>query len=75
MTIELYQIQDILRSIERLNLKCEDNMKRLNNMMLELKGLVCAVRPQVKKSGWYDDEILSKEKEANNKLIEINISK
>lgn len=55
--VELYQIQDILRSVERLNLQCEDNMKRLNNMMLELKGLVCAIRPQVKKSGWYGDEI------------------
>jgi hypothetical protein len=33
-------------------------MKRLNNMMLELKGLTCAIRPQVKKSGWYGDELI-----------------
>ncbi len=46
-----------LRRLEEINQKCEDNMKRLNQMMLELKGLVAMVRPQAKKTGWYGDEI------------------
>jgi len=55
--IELYKLQDMLHQIERLNSACADNMKRLNAMMLELKGLVAMVRPQVKKTGWYGDEL------------------
>lgn len=61
------QQNNVLRDVERinrmsakvdeLNLKVEDNMKRLNQMMLELKGIVAMVRPQVKKSGWYGDEL------------------
>lgn len=54
---ELYRVQDMIRQIERLNQNCTDNMKRLNAMMLELKGIVAMVRPQVKKTGWYGDEI------------------
>ncbi|MCK5021103.1 MAG: hypothetical protein KAS32_29100 [Candidatus Peribacteraceae bacterium] len=57
----VYEIKDILRSVERLNHACEDNMKRLNMMMLELKGLIAAVRPQVKKSGWYGEELEGRE--------------
>jgi ElaB/YqjD/DUF883 family membrane-anchored ribosome-binding protein len=63
---------DMVHSVSRMSEKCEDNMKRLNNMMLELKGLVCAIRPQVKKSGWYGEELNVKEKEINPKSIEIN---
>ena len=46
--------QSILISLEE---KTDDNMKRLNQMLLELKGLVSIVRPQVKKSGWYGNEL------------------
>jgi hypothetical protein len=56
----------ILISLEE---KTDDNMKRLNNMMLELKGLACAIRPQVKKSGWYGDELLTKEKPKEDNTI------
>jgi len=55
--IEIYKLQDMIRQIERLNNDCTDNMKRLNQMILELKGIVAMVRPQVKKSGWYGDEL------------------
>lgn len=48
--------KSILLSLEE---KVDDNMKRLNAMMLELKGIVAIVRPQVKKSGWYGDELKS----------------
>lgn len=41
--------------------KCTDNMNRLNAMMLEMKGLVAKIRPEVKKTGWYGDEIEVKE--------------
>lgn len=54
---ELYNIQDMMRQLERINATCQDNMKRLNQMMLELKALVAMVRPQVKKTDWYGDEI------------------
>ncbi len=55
--LELYKLQDMIRQISNLNEKCNDNMKRLNQIMLELKGIVAMVRPQVKKTGWYGDEI------------------
>lgn len=55
--LEIYKCQDMIRQIASLNQKCEDNMKRLNAMMLELKGIVAMVRPQVKKTGWYGDEL------------------
>lgn len=47
----------VLKRLEEINQKCEDNMKRLNAMMLELKGIVAMVRPQVKKTGWYGEEV------------------
>lgn len=56
-SLELFEKKkSILLSLEE---KVDDNMKRLHAMMLELKGLVALVRPQVKKSGWYGDEIPS----------------
>lgn len=63
-TFQLDEIRSSLQCAEKrksilLNLeeKTDDNMKRLNQMMLELKALVAIVRPQVKKTGWYGDEI------------------
>jgi hypothetical protein len=61
--MELYKLQDMIRQIERLNTACTDNMKRLNAMMLELKGIVAMVRPQVKKSGWYGEELQTEAKQ------------
>ncbi len=55
--IELYKIQDMIRQIERLNNNCADNMKRLNQMMLELRGIIAMVRPMAKKNDWYGKEI------------------
>jgi hypothetical protein len=54
---EIYRLEQIIRSVERLNHNCEDNMKRLNNMMLELKGIIAIVRPAAKKNDWYKTEI------------------
>lgn len=54
---DLYKIQDMIRQLDSLNEKCTQNMNRLNAMMLELKGIVAMVRPKVKKTGWYGDEI------------------
>lgn len=72
----IYRLEDMLRSIERLNNNCADNMKRLNQMMLELKGLVAYVRPQVKKSGWYGDEINATGKVNETiKEIELNVDR
>lgn len=52
-----YQLQDMIRQIDSLNHKCETNMKRLNEMMLELKGIIAMVRPQAMKNDWYGEEI------------------
>ena len=54
---DIYKIQDMIRQIERLNGNCTDNMKRLNSMMLELKGIIAMVRPMAKKNDWYGEEI------------------
>lgn len=65
-TFQLDEIRSSLQCYEKrksilltLEEKTDDNMKRLNQMMLELKGLVAMVRPQVKKTGWYGDELKS----------------
>lgn len=55
--VDLNRIERMYEKLAELNSKCEDNMKRLNAMMLELKGIVAMVRPQVKKTGWYGEEI------------------
>lgn len=69
-----YQINEMMRQLERINTHCTDNMKRLNAMMLELKGLVAMVRPQVKKTGWYGDELNAKpEFRESTKLIDIDL--
>ncbi len=66
----------VLARLEEINKKCEDNMKRLNQMMLELKGLVAYVRPEVKKSGWYGDEINVSGKSSDAiKEIELNVDR
>jgi hypothetical protein len=49
----LYRQEQMILAIERLNAKCEDNMKRLNSMMLELKGVIAMVRPTARKNEWY----------------------
>lgn len=54
-------LKNMLHQMEDLNRKCTDNMNRLNNMMLEMKGLTAMIRPQVKKTGWYGKEINSEE--------------
>ena len=73
--IQIYQLQDMIRQIAKLNEKCESNMKNLHAMMLELKGIVAMVRPQVKKTGWYGEEIkgnASEVKQDDNHYIELN---
>jgi len=67
----LYKIQDLIRQIDTLNNNCNENMKRLNTMMLELKGIVAIVRPQVKKTGWYGEEIEANEVKVIKETLEI----
>lgn len=61
--IELNRVERMYEKLVELNEKCEDNMRRLNAMMLELKGLVAMVRPQVKKTGWYGEELQTEAKQ------------
>lgn len=56
---ETRRIEQMYSKLNELNYKCEDNMKRLNDMMLELKGLLGMVRASAKKNDWYKDEIQS----------------
>lgn len=58
---EIEKINYLISKVEQLNEKCEDNMKRLNSMMLELKGIISMVRPMAKKNDWYKDEIVVKD--------------
>ena len=53
----MYRCENMIRAIERLNGKCEDNMRRLNEMMLEMKGIIAMVRPSARRNDWYKDEI------------------
>lgn len=59
--VTICEIQAMIRAIERLNGNCQDNMKRLNDMMNELKGLIAMVRPLAKKNDWYGAELEAKE--------------
>ncbi len=66
-TFQLDEIRSSLALAEKrksilltLEEKTDDNMQRLNAMMLELKGIVAMVRPKVKNTGWYGDEINAK---------------
>ena len=54
---DICKIHHMISKIDRLNGKCEDNMQRLNAMMLELKGIIAMVRPMAKKNEWYGEEI------------------
>lgn len=63
------QFMGVLKRLEELNQKCTDNMNRLNQMMLELKGIVAMVRPQVKKTGWYGDELSTHSKSIDDTAI------
>jgi len=42
--------------------------------LYRLKGVVAMVRPQVKKTGWYGDEIQHTEKTNSTKVIEIELN-
>lgn len=68
-----YRINDMMHQLERLNTQCSDNMKRLDLMIREFKGLVAMVRPQVKKTGWYGDEIKVQPEPNESKLIPIEL--
>lgn len=54
---DMRRIEQMYAKLNELNNKCTDNMNRLNAMMLEMKGLVAKIRPEVKKTGWYGDEL------------------
>ena len=56
------RMNHLICKVERLNQICEDNMQRLNSMMLELKGIIAMVRPMAKKNDWYKDEVEVKTK-------------
>ena len=58
---DMRRIEQMYSKLNELNYKCEDNMKRLNDMMLELKGVIGMVRASAKKNDWYKDEIQGKD--------------
>lgn len=81
-TFQLDEIRSSLELAEKrksilltLEEKTDDNMKRLNAMMLELKGIIAMVRPKVKNSGWYGEEINTIDKNDKNKhdLIDLKL--
>jgi len=68
----IYRLEEMLRRSESINSKCEDNMKRLSQMMLELKGCIAMARPSVKKNAWFGEEIEGKE---SKETLEIELKK
>ena len=54
---EIYRMEQMIRGIESLNQKCDQNMRSLNMMMLELKGVIASVRASARKNEWYGPEI------------------
>ena len=81
-TFQLDEIRSSLQFAEKrksilltLEEKTDENMKRLNQMMLELKALVAMVRPQVKKTEWYGDELNVKpDFRESTKLIDLELN-
>lgn len=75
-TFQLDEIRENMNLAERrktslisLEEKVDDNMKRLNNMMLELKGIIAMVRPMAKKNDWYGQEILHREDKIKDEVV------
>jgi len=67
---KIYQINQILRTTERLNAQIEINTRKLNDAIKEMRGLVGFVRPLAKKNAWYGEEIEAEGNKINS--IEIN---
>lgn len=51
--------------------KVNQNAKALNSMMLELKGIISQVRPQVKNTGWYGTEVPGVNKRIEDESVKI----
>ena len=54
---KLDRISQLLSSAYRISEKCDQNMRSLNTMMLELKGVIASVRASARKNDWYGTEI------------------
>ena len=67
---KIYQINQILRTTERLNAQIEINTRKLNDAIKEMRGLVGFVRPLAKKNAWYGEEIIGEI--GKEKSMEIN---
>jgi hypothetical protein len=59
-----------LRQAENLSKVINQNTNDIRNMLGEFKGILCIVRPEVKKTGWYGEEFGAKG-ESISKPIEI----
>jgi len=59
-----------LKQAENLSKVINQNTNDIRNMLGEFKGILCIVRPEVKKTGWYGEEFGAKG-ESISKPIEI----
>ncbi len=46
-----------LNQAEKLSKTVQQNVNDIRNMLGEFKGILCIVRPEVKKTGWYGEEV------------------
>ncbi len=54
-----------IQRLEKLEESMIDNMRRLNDMMKELKGLISMVRANAAKNDWYKTELEAKTSHIN----------
>jgi hypothetical protein len=49
-----------ITSVEKLSNTILQNSKDIRNMLGEFKGILCIIRPEVRKTGWYGEEVEGK---------------
>jgi hypothetical protein len=53
----LYKINEIMKALDKQAKFTQMNLRDCQNMLQEFKGIMCIVRPEVKKTGWYGQEV------------------
>jgi hypothetical protein len=53
----LNRIENLLGTATRIANRCDEQAKKMHELMLELKGCLVLARPRVKKNAWYGEEL------------------
>lgn len=68
----LNRIENLLGTASRIANRCDEQAKKMHELMLELKGCMVMARPRVKKNAWYGEELQG---EVIKERLEIEIKK